>query len=106
MKKPFHYLLAFGCLFLPVSPAMAQAELDTTEWKTQPVPQVVVTGVRNQTDQRHLPYTVSVIPRQEIEQRYSSSLLTVLNEQVPGYFATSRGVLGYGVSTGAAGQMN
>lgn len=31
------------------------------------------------------------------------SLLPVLTEQVPGLFTTSRGVMGYGVSNGAAG---
>lgn len=33
------------------------------------------------------------------------SLLPVLSEQIPGLFVTSRGVLGYGVSNGAAGNI-
>ena len=79
---------------------------DTSAVKTQPIQEVTVTGTRNQTDRRNLPYTVSIISRQQIEQRYSSSLLTTLNEQVPGFFSTSRGVIGFGVSTGASGSMN
>lgn len=67
--------------------------------------EVVVTGTRNATDIRHLPMTISVVDRPKIEQRYEPSLLPVLTEQVPGFFTTSRGIMGYGVSTGAAGGM-
>lgn len=65
--------------------------------------ELVVTGTRNETDVRHLSQTVSVIDRKEIEQGLQPSLLPVLTEQVPGLFVTSRGVMGYGVSDGAAG---
>lgn len=64
---------------------------------------VVVTGSRTQTDIRHLSQTVSVINRSKIEQSQQPSLLPMLSEQVPGLFITSRGVMGYGVSNGAAG---
>lgn len=64
---------------------------------------VVVTGSRTQTDVKHLSQTVSVINRSKIEQRQLPSLLPMLAEQVPGLFITSRGVMGYGVSNGAAG---
>ena len=67
--------------------------------------EVVVTGTRNATDIRHLPMTISIIDRPTIEQRYEPSLLPVLTEQVPGFFTTSRGIMGYGVSIGAAGGM-
>lgn len=65
--------------------------------------EVVVTGVRYETDVRHLPMTVSVVGREKIEQTHVSSLLPLLTEQVPGIFVTSRGVMGYGISDGAAG---
>lgn len=65
--------------------------------------EVVVTGTRNQTDIRHLSQTVSVVNRNKLEQAMQPSLLPVLTEQVPGLFTTSRGVMGYGVSNGAAG---
>lgn len=68
--------------------------------------EVVVTGTRNETDVRHLPLTVSVIDRQEIEQSMQPSVLPVLTQQIPGLFITSRGVMGYGVSGGAAGSMS
>lgn len=65
--------------------------------------EVVVTGTRGATDVRHLSQTVSVVTRSEIESRMQPSLLPVLTEQVPGLFTTARGVMGYGVSGGAAG---
>ena len=65
--------------------------------------EVVVTGTRNETDVRHLSQTVSVVSRPVIEQSMQPSLLPVLTEQVPGLFVTERGVMGYGVSGGAAG---
>ena len=65
--------------------------------------EVVVTGTRNETDVRHLPLTVSVIDRQEIEQSMQPSVLPILTQQVAGLFITSRGIMGYGVSNGAAG---
>lgn len=71
-----------------------------------PIDSVVVTGTRYASDIRHLPMSVSVIGRAEIDQRHEASLLPLLTEQVPGLFVTSRGVMGYGVSTGAAGGMS
>ena len=63
----------------------------------------VVTGSRMATDQRHQPMTVSVVTREQLTADFRSSVLPTLCEQVPGLFVTSRGLLGYGVSTGAAG---
>lgn len=92
-------LLAFS-----VSQGMAQETKDTLDVsKTYTIGEVVVTGTRNETDVRHLSQTVSVVNRAKIEQSMQPSLLPVLTEQVPGLFTTSRGVMGYGVSGGAAG---
>lgn len=68
--------------------------------------EVVVTGTRNETDVRHLPMTVSVVNREQIELRNDPSLLPLLTEYIPGLFTTSRGLMGYGVSGGAAGGMS
>lgn len=67
------------------------------------IDEVVVTGTRNATDVRHLSQTVSVVNRKKIEQSMLPSLLPVLTENVPGLFTTARGIMGYGVSGGAAG---
>ena len=90
------------CAILPSSVSMRAEETDSLS-VNRSLEELVVTGTRNETDVRHLSQTVSVIDRKEIEQGLQPSLLPVLTEQVPGLFVTSRGVMGYGVSDGAAG---
>ena len=70
------------------------------------LPEVVVTGTRTATDVRHLPMTVTVINRQQLTEQHQASVLPTVMQQVPGLFVTSRSMLGYGVSTGAAGGIN
>ena len=97
--------LLFTTLIVAASAIMPlMAQNDTT--RNIIMKDVVVTGTRNETDIRHLPMTISVVNRVQIEQEHQSSILPVLNTQVPGFFSTSRGVMGYGVSTGASGQMS
>jgi len=79
----------------------SMAQVDTLN--VHRLDEVVVTGVRYESDVRHLPLTLSVVGRESIEQSSESSVLPLLAEQVPGLFVTSRGVMGYGVSGGAAG---
>ena len=67
---------------------------------------VVVTGTRNATDVRHLPMTVTVVKREMLTAQHQTSVLPTLMQQVPGLFVTSRSMMGYGVSTGAAGGIN
>ncbi len=64
---------------------------------------VVVTGTRHEIGVRHLPMTVTTLSHEQLGEHHRSSILPTLNEQVPGLFTTSRGIMGYGVSTGAAG---
>ena len=68
--------------------------------------EVVVTGTRNVTDVRYLPMTVNVINREQLTQDNGTSILPTIMQQVPGMMVTSRSMLGYGVSTGAAGGIN
>ena len=105
MKRNTACLFLFGSL-LSIS-GMAQTKKDSIQaGRNYMIDEVVVTGTRNETDVRHLPMTISVVGRQQIEKRYEPSLLPLLTEQVPGLFTTSRGIMGYGVSTGAAGGMS
>lgn len=90
-----------GCL-MPVGVLMAQSDTTQTA-RSYTINEVVVTGTRNETDVRHLSQTVSVVNRKTIENSMQPSLLPVLSEQIPGLFLTERGVMGYGVSGGAAG---
>ncbi len=89
------------CL-MPAGTLRAQTVGDSIA-RNIPLGEAVVTGTRNATDVRHLSQTVSVVDRLTIEQSQQPSLLPVLSEQVPGLFVTERGVMGYGVSDGAAG---
>ena len=93
-------LLMTGCLLTVAAAAQENTDHNTNDLKLD---EVVVTGTRNATDVRHLSQTVSVLSRQTIEQSLQPSLLPILSEQIPGLFVTERGVMGYGVSGGAAG---
>ena len=66
---------------------------------------VTVTGVRSASDVRQLPFTITTIGKAVLRENYRLNILPTLMEQVPGLTVTSRGMLGYGVSTGAAGGM-
>ena len=68
--------------------------------------EVVVTGTRNATDVRHLPMTVTVVDRATLTAEHQPSVLPTVSRSVPGLFVTSRAMMGYGVSTGAAGGIN
>lgn len=105
MKKRYISIPLFCLSFGTVT---AQ-ELQYDTLQTQPthrIGEVVVTGTRNETDVRHLSQTVSVVNRTQIENAMQPSLLPVLTEQIPGLFVTSRGIMGYGVSGGAAGNIS
>ena len=68
--------------------------------------EVVVTGSRGATDVRHLPMTVTIVDRATLTAEHQSSVLPTVMREVPGLFITSRSMMGYGVSTGAAGGIN
>ena len=68
--------------------------------------EIVVTGARSLTDVRHLPMTVSVVGRETLTAQHQQNVLPTVMQQVPGLFVTSRSVMGYGVSGGAAGGIN
>lgn len=94
----------YGLALLSAIQGMAQEGRDSVQIrKNVLIKEVVITGTRNETDVHQLPATISIVERQQIEKRYSPSLLPLLTEQMPGLFTTSRGIMGYGVSTGAAG---
>ena len=105
MKRTFYILilLTLSLLFIPQN-IHAQDTISVS--KKHSLEQLVVTGTRAETDVRHLSQTVSVVNRSKIESRMQPSLLPMLTEQVPGLFTTSRGIMGYGVSGGAAGSIS
>lgn len=80
--------------------ANAQAPTDTLR-----LDEAVVTGTRNATDVRHLTQSITSIGRTTLTAQHRESVIPTIVQQTPGLFATSRGTMGYGVSTGAAGTM-
>lgn len=78
----------------------ADAPVDTLR-----LPEVEVVAPRK-TDVTLTPLTVTTIDESTIEKSAQSSLLPVLQNQVPGLFVSERGFAGYGVSGGAAGAVS
>ena len=84
-----------------------QAETQSEGIKdTTQMSEVVVTGSRSATDIRHLPMTVNTLSRERLLANERTSVLPTVMEEVPGVVVTSRGVMGYGVSTGGSGSIN
>jgi iron complex outermembrane receptor protein len=68
--------------------------------------EVMVTGTKVAVARNQIPLSVSVIEETEIESSSESALLPVLSQHVPGLFITERGITGFGVATGSAGQIS
>ncbi len=70
------------------------------------IDEVVVTGTKTSIQRNQIPLTVSVIQQSEIQENHESAILPLLSQQVPGLFVTQRGIMGFGVANGAAGQIS
>ena len=103
MIKRLFSLLTATAVGTALPPGAASAEELNDSLSLQ---ELVVTGTRNATDVRHLPMTVTVIGREKLTEQHQASVLPTVMQQVPGLFVTSRSMMGYGVSTGAAGGIN
>ena len=107
--KKISYLVMAGLLWGPVSYANSNAGVtaeDNVFRDTLHIDEVVVTGTRIQVSRNNMPLTISVINRNEIQESSESALLPVLSQRVPGLFVTEKGMTGFGVSAGAAGQIS
>lgn len=91
-------------LFLFVAPRSLAQESDSL-WRREPVPigEVVVEGQRPSGALRPSLTQLHVIDRKQLAETRRTELLPALAEEVPGLFITARGVMGSGVSSGAAG---
>lgn len=101
----FPALLVMSLAPLPAAAGNAGAADSLRPARTLPIDGIIVTGTRDAADPRLLPMTVTVVGRSALADAFRPSVLPTLTEQVPGLFVTSRGIMGYGVSTGAAGGM-
>jgi iron complex outermembrane receptor protein len=102
MRKVLHVIIVIA-LCSTVVYAQNQQVADTAITTVSDLDEVVVTGARVAISRNVMPVPISIVAREVIEQSGETSLLPVLMQQVPGLFVTSRGIAGYGVSTGAAG---
>jgi outer membrane cobalamin receptor len=67
--------------------------------------EVIVTGTKTCIAKNYVPFNVSIVGSEKIGNSSESSLLPVLEQQVPGLFVTQRGVTGFGVGAGSAGSI-
>ena len=82
----------------------ANAQLSITD--TIQIEEVVVTGTPVKVSRNNVPMSISVVTRAQIEETDESALFPILNGKVPGLFVTERGVTGFGVAAGSAGQIS
>ena len=68
--------------------------------------ETIITGTKTEINKKYLPLSISVVQQNEIEQSDETNILPVISKQVPGVFITQKGITGFGVSDGAAGQIN
>lgn len=102
MKKFILLLIVlYGLIIDVVAQAEAQLLKDTIN-----INEVVVTGTITRVNKNIIPMAISVVNRLQIAESDESALLPVLSGRVPGLFVTERGVTGFGVSGGSAGQIS
>lgn len=66
---------------------------------------VVVTGTQQTTSLRSVPMSYTLLEREQLTAGEHQNILPALMTEVPGLMVTSRGMMGYGVSTGGSGGM-
>jgi Outer membrane cobalamin receptor protein len=92
-------------LFLIFAGLGSIAQVKDIAKDTLHIEEVVVTGTPVKINRNNVPMSVSVVSQAQLNESSESAVLPVLSGQVPGLFVTERGVTGFGVSTGSAGQI-
>ena len=67
--------------------------------------EIIVTGSNSASGRNLIPYTVSVVDAQSLENSGSNQLLNAISGQVPSLFVTERSGMGFGVSNGGSGSI-
>ncbi|MDX8337677.1 TonB-dependent receptor [Draconibacterium sp. IB214405] len=98
------FILSFIIILFTHGIANAQMHFATND--TIKINEVVVTGTQVQVNRNNVPMAVSVVNRTQIEESDESAILPILNGRVPGLFVTERGITGFGVAAGSAGQIS
>ena len=105
MSKNIHFSIKTLVVALLFFPAMLNAQMSFIT-DTIKIDEVVVTGSPIKVNRNSVPMAVSVVNRAQIEESDESAILPILNGRVPGLFVTERGVTGFGVAQGSAGQIS
>ena len=103
------FVLIFAALVFLASNNLFAQNIDTLTLRmadTSILDEVVVTGSKIETEKKKVPFSVSQISSQQIENTGQMNVLPVLNHYVPGVFVTERNILGFGVATGGSGGIN
>ncbi len=100
----FTSVICFLVLVLFPTAGNAQASFNLID--TVKIEEVIVTGTRVEVSRKNVPLTVSLITQEKIELSNESAVLPVLSQRIPGMFVTERGVTGFGVASGSAGQIS
>lgn len=95
------FLILFSMAFAMMS-AMPQ-ENEPEKGLSGELDEVVVTGSNKDVSRNLLPYTVSVVSKEDLEASGQVQLLSAISGQIPSLFVTQRGVYGFGVSNGGSG---
>jgi outer membrane cobalamin receptor len=86
--------------------AFSQGKIHSALQDTVSLDEVVITGTSVRVNRNNVPLAVSVVNKLQIAGSTETNLMPILNGRVPGLFITERGIMGFGVSAGAAGQIN
>jgi len=103
MKKSLFILILYFGIFSQLLLITAHAQDMTKD--TLLIEDVVVTGSPAKINRDQVPMSVSVVTSSQINESSESAILPILSGRVPGMFVTERGVTGFGVSNGSAGQI-
>ncbi len=98
MKRNLLIVILFVLLY---SSAEAGDFTDTLQ-----IDEIIITGSRIEVARKNVPITLSTVSREEIELSNETAVLPVLSNRVPGMFVNERGVAGFGVGQGSAGQIS
>ena len=101
MKK---ILLAGFFIYLIAGYSNVKAQMDLSD--TIRIEEVVVTGTRTEVARKNVPLTISSVSEEQIELSNESAILPILSQRIPGMFVTEKGVTGFGVANGSAGQIS
>jgi iron complex outermembrane receptor protein len=92
-------IVLFLCSFFPLK--SQNISTDTLE-----LDEVTVTGSKVRTARSNIPYNIDVLQSMDITLVDESQALKGLSVHTPGLFVSERGITGFGVASGAAGQIN